>query len=390
VFRTAPLSIGFVLSSFEPGGTERQMAELMCRLDPLRWAVHVACLRAEGECFGRVAEAARSVTAFPIRSFKSPETTRRMYAFARWCRDLNLAIVHTTDMPTNIFALAPAAIARVPIRVANRREINAGKSMALIAMQRVAYSAAHKVVANSRAAAARLLREQVPVRKIAVVPNGLDANRFVLPPRRSPRRKIVVVAYLRREKGHDVLIDSAPAVLRRFPDASFEFVGDGAEREALISRARDRGVLDRITFAGHAEDVPQRLAGADIFVLPSRSEAFPNAVLEAMASGLPIVATGVGGICELIEHERNGLLVAPGDHQTLAAQICRLMDDEALARRLSQSARAHVHARYSFDRMVAQFEELYLNALRRSRRLAACVVQEDEPDAPILQPSEHA
>jgi 1,4-alpha-glucan branching enzyme len=222
------------------------------------------------------------------------------------------------------------------------------------------------------------------------VPNGLDADRFVLPPRRSPRRKVVVVAYLRREKGHDVLIDSAPAVLRRFPDASFEFVGDGAEREALISRARDRGVLDRITFAGHAEDVPERLARADIFALPSRSEAFPNAVLEAMASGLPIVATGIGGICELIEHERNGLLVAPGDHQTLATQICRLMDDEALARRLSQSARAHVHARYSFDRMVAQFEELYLNALRRSRRLAASVVQEDGPDAPILQPSEHS
>jgi glycosyltransferase involved in cell wall biosynthesis len=378
------------MSSFEPGGTERQMSELIRRLDPHRWTVHVACLRTEGEWFGRVAEAARSVTAFPIRSFKSPETTRRMHAFARWCRDLNLAIIHTTDMPTNIFALVPAAIARVPVRIANRREINAGKSLPFIAMQRVAYCAAHKVVANSRAAAARLLREQVPVRKVAIVPNGLDANRFVLPQRRSPRRKIVVVANLRFEKGHDVLIDAAPAILRRFRDASFEFVGDGAERDALISRARDRGVLDRITFAGHAEDVPERLSCADIFVLPSRSEAFPNAVLEAMASGLPTVATGVGGICELIDHGRNGLLVTAGDPETLAAQICRLMDDEAFASRLSLAARATVQARYSFERMVAQFEDLYLHALRRSKRLADSVVHEDGPDAPILQPSENS
>jgi L-malate glycosyltransferase len=378
------------MSSFEPGGTERQMSELLRRLDPQRWAVHVACFRPDGEWFGRVAEVARSVTVFPIPSFKSPAMARQVCAFARWCRDLRLSVVHTTDMPSNIFALPPAAMARVPVRFANRREINAGKSIAGIAMQRVAYLAAHKIVANSHAAAARLLREGVPARKIAIIPNGLDANRFVASGNRSRRRKIVVVANLRREKGHDVLIDAAPAILERVGDAAFEFVGEGPERDALVSRARARGVLDRITFAGHTEDVPERLARADVFVLPSRTEAFPNAVLEAMASGLPIVATGVGGICELIEHERNGLLVAPGDPETLAAQICRLIDDEALASRLSRSARTHVHARYSFDRMVAQFEELYLNALRRSRRMAACTTQEDGPDAPVLQPSENS
>ncbi len=120
-----------------------------------------------------------------------------------------------------------------------------------------------------------------------------------------------------------------------------------------------------VTFLGHRDDVPARLAEADIFVLPSRSEAFPNAVLEAMAAGLPIVASGVGGILELIDDGRTGLLVRPGDAEALAERLCVLMEDEALASRLGAAARNEAHARYSFDRMVSGFEHIYLTELTR-------------------------
>jgi glycosyltransferase involved in cell wall biosynthesis len=148
----------------------------------------------------------------------------------------------------------------------------------------------------------------------------------------------------------------------------FEFVGGGSQREALMARARARGVGAHITFAGHCHDVGAKLAAADVFVLPSRSEAFPNAVLEAMAAGLPIVASGVGGIRELITHGQTGLLVAPDDAARLADQICLLLDNEALAARLGTSARADARARYSFDRMVAQFESLYAAELAAAGR----------------------
>lgn len=353
------------MTSFEPGGTERQMIELIRRLDPSRWTVHVACFHARGAWFGRVAEAAASVASFPVESFRTPDIARHAWAFAKWCRAARVAVVHTTELYSNIFGLPGAALGRVPVRIGNRREINPDKTMAQIALQRAAYACAHRVIANSQAAADRLLLERVPADKVAVVPNGLDGAEFQ-PRRQSARlRKVTVVANLRPEKGHDVLMDAAVDVLRRFPDAHFELVGGGSELETLLARAESRRMLHAFTFLGHRDDVPERLAAADIFVLPSRSEAFPNSVLEAMAAGLPIVASGVGGMLELIDHRRTGLLVPAGNARALADAICELMDNPERAAHLATAARDEAQARYSFSRMVAAFESVYLTELVR-------------------------
>jgi glycosyltransferase involved in cell wall biosynthesis len=362
------LPIAFVMASFEPGGTERQMTELIRRLDPARWTVHVATFRPEGAWFGRVAEAAASVATFPVTTFKSPAGLAQLWRFAQWCRERGIVVVHTAELYSNIFGLPGAALARVPVRVGNRRELNPDKSVAQIATQRAAYACAHKIVANSRAAVEQLIQERVPAHRIALVPNGLDCDRFHARARQRALRRVVVVANLRAEKGHDVLIDASVSVLREFPDARFEFVGAGPERDRLQARARERGVSHAITFAGHCDDVPARLAAADLFVLPSRSEAFPNALLEAMAAGLPVVASSVGGMLELVEHERTGLLAPPGDPSALAHQMTRLMSAPAFADALGAAAREKVVSQYSFDRMVDSFERLYLTEL--SRRVA--------------------
>ena len=251
------------------------------------------------------------------------------------------------------------------MRIGNRREINPDKTPLEIAMQRAAYGFAHRIVANSRAAATRLMRERVPAGKIAIVPNGLDLARFAAHPVAGRPRRVVVVANLRPEKGHDVLIEAAVPVLRRFPDARFEIVGAGPERPKLVARADARRVAHAFSFLGHCEDVAARLAAADIFVLPSRSEAFPNAVLEAMAAGLPIVASGVGGVGELIEEGQTGMLVPPDDPGSLADRLSALMAEPTLGARLGTAARAHAQAHYSFDRMVGAFEGIYLSELAR-------------------------
>lgn len=362
-----PVPIAFFMSSFDPGGTERQMIELMRRLDRHRWTVHVATFHARGAWWPRVAEAAESVAEFPIATFRSREAGRQLWAFARWCRLRRIAVLHSTELYSNIFGLPGAALARVPVRIGNRREINPDKSVSQIVMQRAAYGVAHKVVANSRAAADRLRLERVPAYKIRIIANGLDLTCGERLDRRSPPRRIVVVANLRPEKGHDVLIDAATEVLQRFPDARFDLVGGGPEQRTLLARAEARGVLHAFSFLGHQDDVPARLAAADIFVLPSRSEAFPNAVLEAMASGLPVVASAVGGIPELINDDQTGLLVPPGNAVALASRLCRLMADPALAASLGDAARAHTQAHYSFDRMVSAFESLYATELARHR-----------------------
>ena len=347
------------------------MIELARRLDPSRWTVHVPCFRGRGLWFGRVREAAASVAEFPVTTFQSPSALKHMWAFARWCRRSRIAVVHTADLYANIFGLPGAALGGVPVRVGNRREINPDKSRAQIAAQRGAYAFAHKVVANSRAAADRLRLERVPARDIAVIPNGVDFDAIRSCVRRPRPRKVVVVANLRSEKGHDVLIDAAVIVRRRFPDATIECVGHGPELDSLVERAGRLRLLHAFRFTGHRDDVAARLADADLFVLPSRSEAFPNAVLEAMAAGLPVVASAVGGILELIDSGRTGLLVPPGEPQPLADALCRLMEDPALAARLGDAGRDEARARYSFDRMVAAFESLYLEELTRRGVIAS-------------------
>ena len=359
---TARLPIALVMSSFEPGGTERQMIELVRRLDRSKWDVHVACLRTHGRWFHRVAEAARCET-FPIASLKRLSTLDRLRDFAQWCRERRLAVVHACDMPSNIFGLTGAALARVPVRVGTRREIIAGRSFTELSMQRAAYTLAHVIVANARAAAERLRVEHVPAGKIVVIPNGLETPHGTGRTRRAPLRRVVMVANLRAEKGHGVLIEAAARVVAAIPDATFAVVGGGPERARLEALVRELGVADAFTFAGHVDNVWAHLEAADIFVLPSTSEAFPNSVLEAMAAGLPVVASTVGGIPEMVRDGVTGRLVPPRDSGRLAECLLAIMLEPGAAIQMGNAARADVASRFSFDRMVAGFERVYLAQL---------------------------
>jgi glycosyltransferase involved in cell wall biosynthesis len=353
------------MTSFERGGTERQMTELVNRLDPSRWDVHLVCFDARGPWFQRAAEHAASVIEFKVTSFARPSVLRHLSRFARWCRQQRIAVVQATEIYSNIFALPGAALAGVPARIGSRRGLNFDRTRGQVALQRLAYGCATAIVANSQASARQLQLEGVPARKISVIHNGLDVSRYAARPARPSFRKVTVVANLRKLKGHDVLVEASADILRRFPDARFEFIGEGPERDALEARATALGVAHAITFAGRSDDVPARLAATDIFVLPSRSESFPNAILEAMAAGLPIVASGAGGILELVENGRTGFLVPPGQAAPLADRVMHLMANPDEGAAMGAAARADALARFSFDRMIAGFDELYLSELTR-------------------------
>ena len=259
----AKIPMALFLSSFDPGGTERQMIELMRRLDHDRFDVHLACFRRRGAWLGRAEECATSVAEFPISGFGKTATVAQARRFARWCREHGLAIVHTGDLYANIFGLPAAAFAGVPVRIGNRRELNPDKSAAQIAVQRAAYGCAHAVVANSRAAAVRLAAERVPSKRVHVVPNGIDPGAYEPREHDGPIRRIVTVANLRPEKAHDVLIEAAVLVLKRYPDAEFICAGGGPRRTALETLARVRGGADRVRFTRHCEDIPRLLPGGD-------------------------------------------------------------------------------------------------------------------------------
>ena len=141
-------------------------------------------------------------------------------------------------------------------------------------------------------------------------------------------------------------------------------MGAGPRLDAIQAIARAHGLADRVEFLGHRDDVPSLLAEADLFVLPSRTEALPNGVIEAMAAGLPVVAGAVGGLLDLIEDGRTGVLVPPLDCHALAAALRGLLSNPARAAALGCAAQQEVRRRFSFERMVAAFESLYLSALQ--------------------------
>jgi L-malate glycosyltransferase len=376
--RTERLPVAIFVTSFEPGGTERQMSELVRRIDPSRFEVHVACFHRRGAWLARVEPFAASLEEFPISGFHKASTARELARFARWCRSRGIVVLQTCDYYANIFGQAGGALARVPLRIASRRDINPGRTRAQLAVQAASYRLAHQIVANSAAARDVVVAEGLNASRVLVIPNGIDTDRFVVTRLPRPVRTVVTVANLRAEKRHDVLLHAAEQLVAAGHDLQFQFVGAGPLRAVLERDAAARGLSGRVSFLGHRDDVPALLAAADLFVLPSENEAFPNGVLEAMTAGLPVVANAVGGLLNLIDDGTTGLLVPPCDPPALAKAIDSLVRDERRAWRLGQAAQEHVRTRYSFDTMVRRFEAVYDTA-PRMRRLTSIQMSRAAP-----------
>lgn len=364
-----PVPVAVFIDRFAPGGTQRQTLELLARLDRRRFRVHPVCFHREGAWFERVTRFDEPVALFPIYGFRRPHTWRQFLAFARWCRETRIQVLHTCELYSNVFALPAGALVSVPVRIGSRRGFV--EPPGLQRLQRVAYAAAHRILANSQAAADRLRLEGVPGHKVRVIPNGVDTSAF--PPREySARpRRIAVVACLREEKRIDVLIAAAPRILSRYPDAELRIAGEGLCRPALEAQVDALGIRQRVTFLGHRDDVADVLAGADVFVLPSRSEALPNSVMEAMAAGLPVVASAVGGIPELVRDGRTGRLVPPGDAGALADALLDLLDHPDRLAEFGRAGREAMERTFAFARMVGQIETLYLTELEARLSAAA-------------------
>jgi glycosyltransferase involved in cell wall biosynthesis len=181
-------------------------------------------------------------------------------------------------------------------------------------------------------------------------------------------------------KGIEYFIDAAAQLLLRFPHARFWIVGDSVTpeyRDELQARVDALGLRERVAFLGFRSDVPALLRQVAVSVLPSLSEGLSNVVLEAMAAGVPVVATAVGGTPELITHGETGLLVPPRDAHALAGAVASLLADPARAQALGAAARRTVAARFSLQAMVRETERLYEQLLQR--RPASAPVKWPQP-----------
>lgn len=244
-----------------------------------------------------------------------------------------------------------------------------------------------RLIAVSRAIVAKLVAEGRTPAPVELIYNGVDLQRYefteaccTLPqeygfPDGTPL--VGVVARLEPEKGHATLIQAWPRVLERFPGARLLIIGEGSQRVTLEALAESLGLLGeecsgdrcvgtrrarpeaKIVFTGLRDDVPAVTAALDVAVLPSYREAQGLAILEAMALRRPVVATKVGGVPEMIQHGRTGLLVPPRDARALADAVVRVLTDHPFADVLARAGHDFVHANFSVEHMVDAVSTIY-------------------------------
>jgi len=226
-----------------------------------------------------------------------------------------------------------------------------------------------RLIAVSRAIEQKIRDEGRDTVPVTLIYNGVDLERYdhqeaccTLPEEygMEPGSQIVgVVARLEPEKGHPTLVEAWPKVLRAVPDSYLLIVGEGSRRDALEAQARELRIAHRVVFTGRRDDVPAVTAALDVAVLPSYREAQGLTILEAMALSRPVVASDVGGIPEMIEDGKTGLLVPPHDADALAAAIVRLLTNHPLADTLGRAGHDMVHDRFCIELMVSATESIY-------------------------------
>jgi glycosyltransferase involved in cell wall biosynthesis len=375
-----------VVDSLEVGGAERHVVDLAVALSRREYEVTVACSVA-----GDLSESLEEANVL-VRSPLDQLVKRRVSAgYARALRRLakeeRFDLVHA-----HVYAsAAAAAIATVgtgvPLVVTEHTEaIWRGRRARLVT--RWFCRRASRVIAVSDAVKRRLVKQDdVPPEKIAVIPNAVPAipdSESGTPPLRDELRDrplVGVLARLQPEKGVATFLKAGAHVAKVVPQACFIVVGDGPLRTELEVLVRRLCMEQNVRFLGFRSDPRALIELLEVLVVPSLTEGAPLVVLEAMAAGVPIVASAVGGIPDQIRHEGEGLLVPPGDPAALADAVLKLLKDPGLARRMGASGCRKATTVFSHAEMVARTENVYRAALGLSPASGASL---KEPGARAL------
>lgn len=360
-------SIFFYTDSRELGGAEFALLMLIEGLDR-GW--EPALLLDDVPESAPLAERAEAIGARVRRVAPMPlglPGARRAVGLARLLRAERPAIFHATlSWPLAAkWALAAAIAARIP-SVATVQLIPEFKLERSSYWQLRALAAGvGRYVGVSRDVAEELVeRFHYPAAKVAVGYNAVRPERFEQPPPPGLREElggggdrplVLTPARLDEQKGHPVLLRAAADL----PEVDFVLAGEGPERGSLEALAAELGIAERVHFLGYRSDIPELLAACDIFALPSLYEGSSLAVLEAMAARRPVVSSAIGGTDELIEDGSDGLLVAPGDAEGLAAALRRLLDDPGLRDSFAARARERVERDFTPAAMVRRVEAIY-------------------------------
>lgn len=366
----APIRIAFCITELDRGGAEKAFTRLVLGLDRQEWLPRVFCLGPRGYFAGVLEAGGVEVECFDGKGMISfPSVLIRLTMALRRFRP---SLLQTFLFHANVIGRLAGRMACVPrvvsgIRVAERSCRWHGP------LDRWTNGLVdHNVCVSQGVADFSIHDTGLPSGKVSVIPNGVDFEQFAdakpadLTEFRIPAGcpVFITVGRLEYQKGIDVLLKSARQLLADYPQAHFLVVGDGSGRAHLEALAQELGISGSVHFVGHRPDVPNLLKSATAFVLPSRWEGMANALLEAMAAGLPVIATSVEGSTELIHSGETGVLVSSENVEELTRAMAHLLKSTDAAAEMAKKSQLYVIKWHANDLLAVAYCSLYQELLR--------------------------
>ena len=374
-----------VTESLGIGGTESHLIRTLPPLVKAGWSVATFCLTERGE-------RADDVEALGVKVFSPPRIAQQKGSFIRYPAHVVVAvqklyrlmrswqpqIAHFYLPGPYLIGSHVAMVARTPVKVMSRRSLSGYQQNwpTVARLERRLHAKMDAVIGNSRAVVRELIDEGVPAERVKLIYNGIPS--LSLPSRSEARAVLgldhdmlvgIVIANIIHYKGHRELVRGMSYVAARLSEPWCILVAgrDHGLRAELEGLAEARGISQHIRFIGEYAQIPQLLAAADFGLLTSREEGFSNVVLEAMAAGLSMIVTNVGGNPEAVIDGECGCVVPPASPVAIGEAILRLATDPSLRRRLGKAAQKRVEKEFSIDRCVQKHAALYEELLQRSR-----------------------
>ncbi len=353
------------------GGTERYLFEVIKRLDRDKYIPFICCFQLK-EVMREVFKAQGvPVTEFPMQRIYGFQAVRYGKKLIDFIKEEKIKIIQSFHLLPDIFVPIVAKIASVPIIISSRRDMGFDKNKYHLFLQRRINVLVDKIMVNSDAVKNSVINnENVSSSKIEKIYNGIDivnqknvSSIKVLKKKLNIKLSDFIVGILahhnRSIKGGIFFISACLKILKQVPNTKFLVVGGGNLIEELKENAKSLGIAEQVIFTGPVLDARDYLSMMDVSVNSSLSEGFSNTILESMASGVPVVATNVGGNPEAIMNGKTGFLVPPANDSAIADAVVRILKDKKLTKSMGLCAKKHVEENFSMEKMMARVENFY-------------------------------
>jgi glycosyltransferase involved in cell wall biosynthesis len=357
------------------GGGERIVLKLAGLLPRYGYRVSILTFSADPASLG-LQSLPCSVYLLPLQRTYDLTAMRGSLALRKFLKQQQIKIVQTFFESSDLWAgFVTKAMSSAKL-IWSRRDMGILRTGKHHAAYRMMAGAPDRVFAVSEQVRQHCIEvDGIRPARIQTIYNGLDLADWkttVKPAKHTDEILVATVGNIRRVKGHDVFIKAAASVAAQFPNVHFSIAGEVLEPDyfaELQGMVKDLKLTGRFHFAGGVTDLKDHLAEADVFVLPSRSEGFSNAIIEAMAASLPVVATNVGGNAEAVLDGVTGFIVPPQDSDVLATAIGRLLSDPARARQMGEAGKKLAAEKFTTEAMMIQITSVYADLLRGTQSI---------------------